>query len=43
MEDVSPVPLHDGSIGGYIREYFDVIVAEINALLGLGRGGASAS
>jgi len=36
VEDVSPVPLHDGSIGGYIREYFDVVVAEVSALLGLG-------
>ena len=36
MEDVSPVPLHDGSIGGYIRDYFDVIVVEVIALLGLG-------
>ncbi|KAK1747562.1 hypothetical protein QTG54_001525 [Skeletonema marinoi] len=36
VEDVSPVPLHDGSIGGYIRDYFDVVVAEVAALLGLG-------
>jgi len=36
VEDVSPVPLHDGSIGGYIREYFDVIIVEVSALLGLG-------
>ena len=33
VEDVSPVPLHDNSVGGYIREYFDVVVGQVNALL----------
>jgi len=33
VEDVSPVPLHD-SIGGIMREYFDVVAAQVNSLLG---------
>jgi hypothetical protein len=33
VEDVSPVPLHD-SIGECIREYFDLVAAQVNTLLG---------
>ena len=35
-EPIDLVPLHDGSIGGYVREYLDKLVAQVNILLELG-------
>lgn len=35
-ESIDLVPLHDGSIGGYVREYLDKLVAQVKILLELG-------
>ena len=35
-EPIDLVPLHDGSIGGYVREYLDKLVAQVKILLELG-------
>ncbi len=35
-EPIDLVPLHDGSIGGYVREYLDALVAQVKILLELG-------
>ena len=35
-ESTDLVPLHDGSIGGYVREYLDKLVVQVKILLELG-------
>ena len=35
-ESIDLVPLHDGSIGGYVHEYLDKLVAQVKILLELG-------